>query len=73
MKIVKGRIAYSDSNDSLIEDAHGYVTCGCGCPIMKLVKVSESTKRYVNTYHCENCNNTITATHIRRGKQYDDS
>lgn len=65
MTITKGNVIYKDSNDSLT-DRRGYVTCSCG-GAMKLVKIGESAKKYINTYKCE-CGNTITAE-IRRSRK----
>ena len=68
MKIIKGRISYSDIYDSMIEDKRGYVTCGCDKPQVVPVKAKETVKKSSIRYICENCGNVIVAERDRRKK-----
>ena len=59
MSINIGRITYSDTNDTLVND-HGYIRCSCSeKPNTTLIKCKDGTKKYTNEYVCQNCGNVI--------------
>ena len=68
MSITIGRITYSDTNGTLIND-HGYIRCSC-CdhPTTVLISCKDGTKKYTNEYVCQSCGNMIKTVCLKTKK-----
>lgn len=59
MKIELKNTTIEDTDDNLVKDENGAVSCGCGNSILKLVCHADGIVFYQNSYVCTNCGNKI--------------